>query len=65
MKTILMDIGDQMLKENKALTDWIISQKKLYNGLPCKLQNILSANVIEAYRNKCEFTVGNYILIVL
>ncbi|KYN45039.1 tRNA (uracil-5-)-methyltransferase like protein A [Trachymyrmex septentrionalis] len=60
MKSILIKIGQQMLNKckSKTLTDWINSQKKLYDGLPCKLQNILSADVTEAYRNKCEFTVG-------
>lgn len=58
MKSILMKIGQQMLTESKALTEWVNSQRKLYDGLPCKLQNILSADVTEAYRNKCEFTVG-------
>jgi len=54
-----MKIGQQMLKESKGLTDWLNSQKKLHDGLPCKLQSILSAEVTEAYRNKCEFTIGN------
>ncbi|KAG5310506.1 PREDICTED: tRNA (uracil-5-)-methyltransferase homolog A-like [Acromyrmex echinatior] len=58
MKSILIKIGQQILTESKTLTEWINSQKKLYDGLPCKLQNILSADVTEAYRNKCEFTVG-------
>ncbi|KAG5345320.1 TRM2A methyltransferase, partial [Acromyrmex heyeri] len=58
MKSILIKIGQQMLTESKTLTEWINSQKKLYDGLPCKLENILSADVTEAYRNKCEFTVG-------
>ncbi|KYQ52037.1 tRNA (uracil-5-)-methyltransferase like protein A [Trachymyrmex zeteki] len=58
MKSILIKIGQQMLTESKTLTEWINSQKKMYDGLPCKLQNILSADVTEAYRNKCEFTVG-------
>lgn len=68
MKSILMNIGEQtmkILKENKEMTlknkemiDWITSQQKLYDGLPCELQNILSTDIIEAYRNKCEFTIG-------
>lgn len=65
MKSILMKIGQQMIKESKAMTDWVNSQQKLYDGLPCKLQNILSADIIEAYRNKCEFTVGNYCYIFM
>lgn len=55
-----MKIGQQIIRESKSMTDWINSQKKLYDGLPCKLQNILSADITEAYRNKCEFTIGNY-----
>ncbi|XP_012229282.1 tRNA (uracil-5-)-methyltransferase homolog A [Linepithema humile] len=58
MKSILIKIGQQMLKESKALTDWITSQRKLYDGLPCELQTILSTDITEAYRNKCEFTIG-------
>ncbi|XP_071554149.1 tRNA (uracil-5-)-methyltransferase homolog A-like [Temnothorax nylanderi] len=58
MRSILIKIGQQMLVESKGLSEWIYSQKKLYDGLPCKLENILSADVTEAYRNKCEFTVG-------
>jgi len=54
-----MKIGQQMLKESKGLTDWLSLQKKLHDGLPCELQNILSADITEAYRNKCEFTIGN------
>lgn len=60
MKSILIKIGQQIIRESKAMTDWINSQKKLHDGLPCKLQNILSTDVTEAYRNKCEFTIGNY-----
>ncbi|XP_014468217.1 PREDICTED: tRNA (uracil-5-)-methyltransferase homolog A-like isoform X1 [Dinoponera quadriceps] len=58
MRSILMKIGQQILKESKISTDWINSQRKLHNGLPCELQDILSADVTEAYRNKCEFTIG-------
>lgn len=65
MKSILIKIGQQMIKESKAMTDWVNSQQKLYDGLPCKLQNILSADITEAYRNKCEFTIGNYCYIFM
>lgn len=65
MKSILIKLGQQMLKESKAMTVWVNSQKKLYDGLPCKLQNILSADITEAYRNKCEFTIGNYYYIFI
>ncbi|XP_072752322.1 tRNA (uracil-5-)-methyltransferase homolog A isoform X2 [Anoplolepis gracilipes] len=58
MRSILIKIGQQMIKESKEMIEWVNSQKKLYDGLPCKLQNILSADITEAYRNKCEFTIG-------
>lgn len=58
MKTVLIKLGQQMLKENKNLNDWLNIQKSKHNGLPCELQSILSADVKEGYRNKCEFTIG-------
>lgn len=47
-----------MAKENNNLTEWIESQKKSHDGLPCDLQPILRADSIDGYRNKCEFTIG-------
>lgn len=49
-----------MLKESKVLTDWIFPHRKLYDGSPCELQNILCTDITDAYRNKCEFAIGNY-----
>ncbi|XP_033220728.1 tRNA (uracil-5-)-methyltransferase homolog A [Belonocnema kinseyi] len=58
MKTVLIKMGQQILKENKNLKDWLSSQNEKYEGLPCELMPILSADLIEGYRNKCEFTIG-------
>lgn len=58
MKAILIKLGQQMLKENKNLNEWLTIQKNKYDGLPCELQSILSADIKEGYRNKCEFTIG-------
>lgn len=30
-------------------------------GLPCKLEGILESPIVNGYRNKCEFSVGNSI----
>ena len=58
MRTVLIKMGQQILKENKNLNEWMSSQKEKYEGLPCELMSILSADLTEGYRNKCEFTIG-------
>lgn len=66
MNSILTTICKQMLKESKGdLLDWLNCQKNKYQGLPCELLPILSIDTIKEYRNKCEFTVGNFIQILL
>ncbi|XP_043671012.1 tRNA (uracil-5-)-methyltransferase homolog A-like isoform X1 [Vespula pensylvanica] len=61
MRSVLMKIGQKMLEGNTHLSEWINSQKKLYENLPCELKPILHAQSTEAYRNKCEFTIGKNI----
>ncbi|XP_043495148.1 tRNA (uracil-5-)-methyltransferase homolog A isoform X1 [Polistes fuscatus] len=67
MRSVLIKFGQQMLdnytKQNgcQDLSEWLSSQKKLYEGLPCELKPILHAESTEAYRNKCEFTIGKNI----
>ncbi|XP_011500831.1 PREDICTED: tRNA (uracil-5-)-methyltransferase homolog A-like isoform X2 [Ceratosolen solmsi marchali] len=58
MKNIIDKMGKQILKVNKDLAGWLNKQKEDNDGLPCKLGKIVHSNVIEGYRNKCEFTVG-------
>ncbi|XP_046593625.1 tRNA (uracil-5-)-methyltransferase homolog A [Neodiprion lecontei] len=58
IKSVLKKLGQQMSKENSDLTDWIESQKGLHQGLLCDVQPILRADMIDGYRNKCEFTIG-------
>lgn len=58
MRTVLIKLGQQMTKESKVLSEWVNLQKKLYHDLPCELMPILHGENTEAYRNKCEFTIG-------
>ncbi|XP_043267393.1 tRNA (uracil-5-)-methyltransferase homolog A-like [Venturia canescens] len=58
IKSVLMRMGQELLRENKGLSQWVDQQKSSFQGLPCKLLPILSADVTDGYRNKCEFTVG-------
>ena len=51
-------LGDEILKVNKDLGDWLSQQKEKFNGLPCELEEIVHSNVTDGYRNKCEFTIG-------
>ncbi|KAJ6819310.1 zinc finger CCCH domain-containing protein 24 [Iris pallida] len=39
------------------LPDWISKSREI-GGLPCKLEGILESPLIDGYRNKCEFSVG-------
>lgn len=65
MRSVLMKIGQKMLEGNTHLSEWINSQKKLYENLPCELKPILHAENTEAYRNKCEFTIGKWMTLHL
>ena len=58
MRAVLIRLGQEILKGNKNLSKWISTQKDKYQGLPCEMKSILSANLTEGYRNKCEFTIG-------
>lgn len=37
---------------------YIEEQRKLNDGLPCKLQTIKASPQLDGYRNKCEFSIG-------
>ncbi|XP_023288732.1 tRNA (uracil-5-)-methyltransferase homolog A [Orussus abietinus] len=58
MEGVLKTLGQEILKGNANLADWLASRREKYSGLPCELLPILSASEIEGYRNKCEFTIG-------
>lgn len=58
MKDILMKLGNELWKSNKDLRNFIESKRKSNNGLICEYGPIKTAEKIESYRNKCEFTIG-------
>ncbi|KAG6415406.1 hypothetical protein SASPL_122817 [Salvia splendens] len=45
------------------LTRYVLSYMEdlfsLFSGLPCKLEGIIESPLVNGYRNKCEFSVGN------
>jgi hypothetical protein len=49
---------------NQNLTYWLKKQQEANNGLPCELLEIQSlkedSKKCVGYRNKCEFTIGNF-----
>lgn len=63
IKSILQRAGDKILKENNALKTFLKDKLTLNDGLICELRPILSSNITQGYRNKCEFTIGKYFLI--
>lgn len=52
-----------------VLTEWLAKQQNAYNGFPCELLEIRSlkedSEKCVGYRNKCEFTIGTIIYIIL
>lgn len=59
MKSVLEKLCQNIAKANKDTNIWFSEQRDLHN-LPCELLPIVHADVINGYRNKCEFTIGNY-----
>ncbi|KAK9503996.1 hypothetical protein O3M35_010444 [Rhynocoris fuscipes] len=58
-RRFLLSFGVKLVKSNPQLNDWIETQKKLNDGLPCKLLETKSLpKFCDFYRNKCEFTIG-------
>ena len=58
MRKIINSLGEQISKVNRDVGDWLNEQKNKYDGLPCELGKIVHTDVINGYRNKCEFTIG-------
>lgn len=58
IRAVLIKLGQSIWKQNASLSPWIQQQEAKNDGLICELLPILSAEVTEGYRNKCEFTVG-------
>lgn len=58
ISTILQEFGSRLARTNPEVLNWWKSQKNKHNGLPCELHPIRYSNVVDGYRNKCEFSVG-------
>ncbi|XP_014207532.1 tRNA (uracil-5-)-methyltransferase homolog A [Copidosoma floridanum] len=58
MKKIIHKLEEQISKVNKEVGQWMKKQKDKNNGISCELGQIIHTDVIEGYRNKCEFTIG-------
>ncbi|KAG5515476.1 hypothetical protein RHGRI_036506 [Rhododendron griersonianum] len=50
--------GRKACPNGVALPEWILKSREI-GGLPCKLEGILESPIVNGYRNKCEFSVGN------
>jgi len=62
MRAILLNLGKNLLKSNPDLKPWIVDQRNKNNGLICPLEEVRSAEPINGYRNKCEFTIGRNVI---
>ncbi|KAK6625257.1 hypothetical protein RUM43_005551 [Polyplax serrata] len=54
----LKKFSNELIKANPELSKWCKQQESKYNNLPCELLPIRHSNVINGYRNKCEFSIG-------
>lgn len=52
--------GRKACPNGVSLPEWILKSREI-GGLPCKLEGILESPIVNGYRNKCEFSVGNSI----
>ncbi|XP_062564599.1 tRNA (uracil-5-)-methyltransferase homolog A [Armigeres subalbatus] len=58
MRNVLINLGKEVWKTCPGLRSFVEQQRKLFDGLPCKLERIQKSPQIDGYRNKCEFSVG-------
>ncbi|XP_055532938.1 tRNA (uracil-5-)-methyltransferase homolog A [Wyeomyia smithii] len=58
MRNVLTIFGNEIWKTCPSIRSHVEAQRKLNDGLPCKLESIKSSPQIDGYRNKCEFSVG-------
>lgn len=71
IRKILLEYSKQMKRTNNnlRLNRWLTKQQNTYDGLPCELLEIKSlkdySDKCVGYRNKCEFTIGTIIYIIL
>lgn len=41
-----------------SVPEWILKSREI-GGLPCNLEGIIESPIVNGYRNKCEFSIGN------
>ena len=64
MRSVLEKLGKELKIANKfspSVLKLLEDRSIQYNGLPCELADIRHAPeeaIINGYRNKCEFTIG-------
>lgn len=54
----LRKFGTELAKVNPELVNWVHWQKLRRKGQVCEVEDIIPSPVTDAYRNKCEFTIG-------
>ncbi|XP_019557004.3 tRNA (uracil-5-)-methyltransferase homolog A [Aedes albopictus] len=58
MRNVLNKLGKEVWKTCPALRGHVEEERKLHDGLPCKLERIRKSPQVDGYRNKCEFSIG-------
>ncbi|XP_033748166.1 tRNA (uracil-5-)-methyltransferase homolog A-like [Pecten maximus] len=58
MVQILKTLANRIQRENPEFRDWLKAQRSKYDGKCCEMLPIKASPMLEAYRNKCEFTIG-------
>lgn len=56
MVQFLKKLAKQLLKADVG--PWVLDHRKQNGGMCCPLEKLLPSPVLDAYRNKCEFTIG-------
>lgn len=62
MTNVLMKLTKEVKNANLPALYFIKKKKEAHNGAICDFSEMIPSPVLAKYRNKCEFTVGNWIL---
>lgn len=61
MVKVLTTLSKEIKKAHYQIKHYIRKQEQAYVGLICPLVGVVPSPVVEKYRNKCDFTIGNVI----
>lgn len=64
-KNVLRKFGSELGRVNPELTEWVTWHKLRRKGQVCEIDPIIPSPVTDAYRNKCEFTIGKSTFFIL